>query len=141
MKAALIIVTAVLALGMTAACQFSEFSQSEKLTENVDDYRTGCELDTETLMADYKQWEANRFTRPGTPTPTPKPVSDIDLVLSAHMEALWEHGCATGRRDVVGAEQTTLKSLRDQLNVIDSRLAALEATATPTPTNTPTPTP
>ena len=139
MKVALVIVTAVLAIGTAAACSFSEFSQSEKLTENVDNYRTGCEIDTDALMEDYKQWDANRWHfDDDDPTPTPSPVDDVELVLSAHMEALWEHGCQTGRRDVVGAEQTTLKSLRDQLNVLDQRLTELEATPTPTPTATPT---
>ena len=138
MNAAIVTVMAILALGMTAACSFSQFTQSEKLTENIDDYRTGCEVDAETLMTEYKQWEANRWHfDPDDPTPTPSPIDDMEVALSAHLESIWEHGCETGRRDVVGAEQTTLKGLRDQLNVLDKRLTELEAT--PTPTSTPTP--
>ena len=123
---------------VTMGCSFSQFTQSEKLTENIDDYRTGCEVDAETLMTEYKQWEANRWHfDPDDPTPTPSPIDDMEVALSAHLESVWEHGCATGRRDVVGAEQTTLKALRDQLNILDDRLTELEAT--PTPTATPTP--
>ncbi len=123
---------------VTAGCSFSQFTQSEKLTENIDDYRTGCEVDADTLMTEYKQWEANRWHFDADdPTPTPSPIDDMEVALSAHLESVWEHGCATGRRDVVGAEQTTLKALRDQLDILDDRLTELEAT--PTPTATPTP--
>ena len=121
-----------------AGCQFSEFTQSKKLAENIDDYRTGCEVDANTLMTEYKQWEANRWpTLPGQPTPTPSPIDDYEVALSVQLEKVWEHGCATGRRDVVGAKQTTLKGLRDQLNVLEKRLTDLEKAETPTATPTP----
>lgn len=135
---AVLIVAAVLAMGLTA-CQFSEFTQSEKITENIDDYRTGCEVDTDTLMALYKQWDANRWQFSPGPTPTPSPIDDHEVALSVQLEKIWEHGCETGRRDVAGAEQTTLKGLRDQLNVLDGRLSELEEAAKATPTPTPTP--
>ena len=133
-----VIVIGMLAVGLTAACSFSEFGQDKKIAENIDDYRTGCEVDADTLMTEYKQWNANRFHFGGGSTPTPSPIDDYEVVLSVQLEKVWEHGCATGRRDVVGAEQTTLKGLRDQLNVLDQRLTELEATPTPTPTATPT---
>lgn len=133
-----VLIGIVVLLVVAAGCQFSEFTQSEKIAENIDDYRTGCEVDAETLITKYKEWEAaQRFVRPGQPTPTPQPVSDTEVALSVFLERVWENGCETGRRDVVGAEQTTLKGLRDQLNLIDQRLTELEAT--PTPTATPTP--
>ena len=60
---------------VTMGCSFSQFTQSEKLTENIDDYRTGCEVDAETLMTEYKQWEANRWHfDPDDSTPTPSPI-------------------------------------------------------------------
>lgn len=130
-----IVIAALLIVG--AGCSFSEFGQDRDIAENIDDYRTGCEVDADTLMAEYKQWNANRFHFGGGPTPTPSPIDDYEIALSANLEKVWEHGCATGRRDVVGAEQTTLKGLRDQLNVLDKRLTELEATATPTGTPTP----
>ena len=131
----LMIIVAVL-LVVAAGCSFSEFSQDRDIAENIDEYRTGCEVDSDTLMTDYKQWNANRHHYGGGPTPTPSAIKDYEISISAHLETVWEHGCETGRRDTVGAEQTTLKGLRDQLNVLDNRLAALEeaekATATPT---------
>lgn len=123
----------VLVLG----CNFSEFTQEAKIEENIDDYRTGCEVDAETLMTEYKAWEANRFARPGRPTPTPRPIADTEVALQVFLERVWEHGCATGRRDATDAEQATLSGLRDQLNVIDKRLTELEEAAKATPTPTP----
>jgi hypothetical protein len=123
---------------VVAGCQFSEFTQSEKIAENIDDYRTGCEVDSDTLLTEYKQWEAaQRFVRPGQPTATPQPVSDTEVALTVFLERVWENGCDTGRRDATNAEQTTLMKLRDQLNIIDERLTELEEAAKPTPTPTP----
>ena len=123
----------VIALALTA-CSFSEYSQTVDLEENIDDYRTGCDVDSDALLSEYKQWDANRFHRggEGTPTPTPDPVSDTELVTKLQLERVWEHGCQTGRRDVVGAEQATLMGLWDQLDGLADQLAALEPTPTPT---------
>ncbi|MDE2823050.1 MAG: hypothetical protein OXK79_06055, partial [Chloroflexota bacterium] len=115
------------------------FTQEKKIEENIDDYRTGCEVDAETLMTEYKLWEANRLAFLGRPTPTPRPVTDTEVALQVFLERVWEHGCATGRRDVTGAKQTTLLELRDQLNLIDERLTKLEEAEKTTPTATPTP--
>ena len=43
------------------ACSFNEYAQSEKLIENIDSHRTGCEIDAESLMAGYKQYDANEY--------------------------------------------------------------------------------
>ena len=133
------------ALIAAVACDFSEFSQSEKIAENIDDHRTGCEIAAEDLMTAYKQWEANRHYRPGSdptpePTRTPRPITTTDIAASVLLEEVWEHGCATGRRDVAGAEQVTLLSLRDHLTILDGRIAALEPTPTVVPLVIPTPT-
>ena len=56
--------------GLTLGCSFSEYSQSAALPENIDDYRTGCEIDADRLIAGYNQYDANRFHFLG-PTPTP----------------------------------------------------------------------
>ena len=135
-----VLILAVIGLSVLA-CDFSQYAQTENLTENIDTYRTGCEVDVDTLMTNYKQYEANRFYIPsfsGTPNPTstPRPISDSDIVASTLLEQVWEHGCQTGRRDSVGAEQVTLMSLRDQLNVLGDRISALEPTVTPTPVAT-----
>lgn len=90
-------------------------------------------------MTEYKKWDANRYARPGRPTPTPRPVSDTEVALQVFLERVWEHGCATGRRDVTGAKRTTLLELRDQLNLIDQRLTELEEAEKPTPIPTTTP--
>lgn len=122
---------------MAMGCQFSEYAQAEKLTENIDEHRTGCEIDADKLLEGYKQWDANRwsFSDDGDPTPTPAPVTDAEVAARVFLETIWEHGCATGRRDVVGAEQTTLMGLQDKLDILGEQIAALQPTPTPTPTN------
>ena len=126
---------AVIGLGMLilAACSFSEYAQSDKLAENIDDHRTGCEVDADALLAGYKQYDANQFHFSG-PTPTPGHVTDTEIVAAVLLEKVWENGCQTGRRDVVGAEEATLMGLKDQLRILGDRIAALEPTPTPTPT-------
>ena len=135
MKIAIGITVMALAL---VACSFSEYSQTIELDDNIDDYRTGCDVDSEVLLAAYMQWDANRwhFGGEGTPTPTPDPVSDTELLTKIQLEKVWEHGCLTGRRDVAGAEQATLMGLQDQLDGLADELAALQPTVTPTPTPT-----
>ena len=125
-------------------CSFSEYAQSESLTENIDDYRTGCEVDADSLIAGYKQYDANRYyidlsfgVGEPDPTPTPSPIDDDELATKIMLERVWENGCKTGRRDAVGAERATLMGLRDQLDILEGRLSALE---TPTPVPTPSPT-
>ena len=118
-----------------SACTFSEYVQSDQVVENIDDYRTGCEVDADVLMAGYKQHEANQFhfsSGFGTPVPTPtsSPITDDEVALSALLEKVWENGCQTGRRDATSADQATLMSLRDQLSILDARLSVIE---TPTP--------
>ena len=135
MKYLLGIVTVLL---FTIGCNFSEYAQSENLAENIDSHRTGCEIDTAGLMAGYKQYDANQlyfnfsFSLTPEPTPTPGPITDTEILTSALLEQVWEHGCQTGRRDAAGAQQATLMGLRDQLNILDSRISAMEPTPTPT---------
>ena len=132
---ALLIVIALAAV--VTGCQFNEFAQVAKVAENIDDHRTGCEVDADALMTAYKQWEANRYHfDDDDPTPTPSPIDNSDLVTSVLLEKVWENGCATGRRDATNAEQATLAGLRDQLTILDEEIAALEPTATPTATPT-----
>ena len=131
---------AIIGILTLTACNFSEFVQTEKLTEgtNVDAYRTGCDIDRAELTAGYKQYDANQlyfsFSATPEPTPTPSPVDSTELATSILLEQAWEHGCQTGRRDVVGADQATLMSIRDQLTALDQRIALLEPTPVPTPT-------
>ena len=118
-----------------SACTFSEYVQSDQVAENIDDYRTGCEVDADVLMAGYKWHEANQFhfdSGLGTPIPTPtsSPITDDEVALSALLEKVWENGCQTGRRDATSADQAALMSLRDHLSILDARLSAIE---TPTP--------
>ena len=117
---------------LTLGCSFSEYSQSAALPENIDDYRTGCEIDADRLIAGYNQYDANRFHFLG-PTPTPDPITDRELTAKLQLEMVWENGCQAGRRDVVGAEQATIMNLRDQLRLFEERIAALELTPQPTP--------
>ena len=138
---------AIIGILTLTACSFSEYVQSEKLTEgtNVDAYRTGCDIDRTELTAGYMQYDANQYYYPGIgatpePTPTPSPVDSINLATSILLEEAWEHGCQTGRRDAVGADEATLMSIRDQITALDQRLALLEPTPTATPVPTATPT-
>ena len=129
---------AVLVVLFAVGCSFSEYSQTVDLEENIDDHRTGCEVDADKLLAEYKRYEANEYYYPGfsatpEPTPTVSPVSDTELTTKIMLERVWENGCQTGRRDAVGAEQTTLMSLRDQMALFEERIAALEPTPVPTP--------
>lgn len=126
----------VLGMLILAGCSFSEYAQSDQLAENIDDHRTGCEVDADGLLAGYKLYEANQFHFSG-PTPTPRPVTDTEIAAAVLLEKVWENGCQTGRRDVVGAEEATLMGLKDQLRILGDRIAALE----PTPTAISTPTP
>ena len=134
---------AIIGILTLTACNFSEYVQTEKLTEdeNIDAVRTGCDIDREALTAGYKQYDANDYYYPGinptpNPTPTPSPVDSTELATSILLEEVWEHGCETGRRDVVGADQATLMSIRDQLTALEQRIAQLEPTPTPTAVST-----
>lgn len=129
-----------------AACDFSEYAQSENIVEDIDDYRTGCEINTDALLTGYKQYEANRFhvdTSFGRgepdPTPTPGPTTSEDIATTELLEKAWENGCQTGRRDAAGAKQATIMSLRDALTLLEKRISELELEVIPTPTATPTP--
>ena len=97
------------------------------------------EYETRSWVEEYAQWEANQFYIPGfgltpEPTPTPSPLRDSEVASKVFLAKVWENGCQAGRRDAAGAEQATLMGLRDQLNLLDARIAALEPTPTPTPT-------
>ena len=123
------------------ACSFNKYAQTEKLTENIDEHRTGCEVDADMLMTGYKQYDANEFYRAGreatpNPTNTPSPITNTELSTALLLEKVWENGCETGRRDAAGAEQATLMSLRDQFDLLSAHLEAI-ATSTPTPTVAP----
>ena len=127
-------------------CNFSDYAQTERIAENIDDYRTGCEIDTEELMTGYKQYEANKFyyigesvsdavaravgdvvpNRTPAPTATPSPITYHDIATSTLLEKVWENGCMTGRRDVIGESQATLSSLKDQLELLSDRILDLE---------------
>ena len=122
------------------ACDFSQYAQHAELEANIDDVRTGCEIDAETLLAEYNQYDANQFHISG-PTKTPDPITDTEITTKLLLEMVWEHGCETGRRDAVGAEQATLMGLRDQLQVLKDRIDSLEENTTPTATPDATPTP
>ena len=142
----------VLALGAIMAsvlvgCSFSEYSQTAALPENIDDYRTGCEIDADTLMVEYKQYEANKYYLDtsfgrGTPSPTntPSPIDQSDLAINTMLVETWQSGCVAGRTDTVGAEQATLMGLKDELALLAERIAALEPTPVPT-TSPPTASP
>ena len=149
MKVTLVLV-AIMA-SVLAGCSFSEYSQTIDLPENIDDFRTGCEIDADKLMAGYKQYEANEYYfdtsfGQGTPSPTntPSPIDQSDLSINVLLLETWQNGCEAGRRDAVGAEQATLMGLKDALALLAGRIAALEPTPVPptpepvTPTSTPT---
>lgn len=127
-----VVVAAVLGALALIACSFSEYAQSEEIAENIDDHRTGCEVDADSLLAGYKQYEANSWHFGSGPTPTPGPVTDEEIAAGVLLERVWENGCQTGRRDVVGAEEATLMSLKDQFRILGDRIAALEPTPIPT---------
>ena len=133
------LIAGLAAVVLAVGCSFSEYAQVTKLEDNVDDYRTGCEIDEDTLVEQYVQWEANQHYYPGfgltpEPTPTPSPLRDSEVATKVFLAKVWENGCQAGRRDAAGAEQATLMGLRDQLDLLDVRIAALEPTPTPTPT-------
>ena len=139
MKRVLILALVAITASVLVGCSFSEYSQTVDLLENIDDYRTGCEIDTDKLMAGYKQYEANEYYYDtsfgqGTPSPTstPSPISDAELTSRIMLETTWENGCLAGRRDVVGAEQATLLGLQDALALLAEKIAALEPTPVPT---------
>ncbi len=122
-----------IALAALTGCYFSQFAQTAELEANIDDVRTGCEIDADTLMAQYKRYDANRYHLSG-PTPTVEPIQDEEFLTMALLEMVWENGCETGRRDAVGAEQASLMGLRDQLQVLQDRIDSLEEDTSPTPT-------
>ncbi len=137
----LIVGSLAISLVALAGCYFSEYAQEAELETNIDSVRTGCEIDTDTLMAEYKQYDANRLHFGRGETPTPGPIDDNEFLTMALLEMVWKNGCETGRRDAVGAEQATLMGLRDQLQVLQDRIDGLEEVATQTPTPIATPTP
>ena len=127
----------IVGLAILTGCDFDEYAQSEKLAENIDEHRTGCEVEADALLESYVHWDQMTYYHPGfgdtpEPTPTPRPIRSTEISAKVFMETVWEHGCATGRRDVVGAEQTTLMGLRDKLDILGEQIAALEPTPTPT---------
>ena len=131
MKMTGFLLTSAVILVVGLACGFNEYVQSENVIENIDEYRTGCEIDADSLMAGFKQYDANKYHIDfgfGTPepTPTPSPVTDTEVSTKVLLERIWENGCQTGRRDVVGSEQATLMILQDQLNVLEKKIEALE---------------
>ena len=135
-----------LALIVIVGCSFNEYAQSAELLDNIDEYRSGCQIDDEKLQTEWQQYDANELYYAGfgdtpNPTPTPSPLTESEIAQSLLLEKIWENGCMTGRADVVGAEQATLMGLKDELQLLEERIAALEPTPTPTPTVTATSTP
>lgn len=132
-----VMIAVLVALLLVAgACNFSEYAQSADVAENIDDYRTGCQVDGERLMAEYKRYDANEFHFDwglGTPepTPTPSPITDTEVSTAALLEHVWENGCQAGRRDAVGSAQASLMELRDLLDLLEDRLDAWDSEATP----------
>lgn len=141
----LVVGSLAMALFALSGCYFSEFAQEADLEANIDQVRTGCEIDTDGLMAAYKQYDANRYHRGDGPTPVPDPIDDTELTTMILLEMVWANGCETGRRDAAGAEQASLMALRDQFDLLQGRLELLEEssneTLTPTPSPTASPTP
>ena len=127
----------VFALTLTG-CNFFEFIQSATLDtdEGIDQYRTGCVIDEATLTRQYVQYDQMARHFRGA-TPTPRPIRSAETEQAAQFKRLWEAGCETGRRDVVGREQATLLQLQDEITVLQQQLDQL--TETPTPIATPTP--
>ena len=135
MRLAIVFTAVVVSTTLLLACSFHEYAQTENLTENIDEYRTGCEVDADTLFAGYLQYDANQFYSPGwgdtpEPTHTPGPATDTDISTALLLKTVWENGCQTGRRDTVGADQASLMKLRDQIDVLSKKIDAL---LTPTP--------
>ncbi len=118
---------------LSMACSFSQFAQSENVPERIDDYRTGCVLDSDKLLSEYLQYDANEFHFTG-PTPTPGPASDSDLLAQRMLVEVWEHGCQTGRKDVTDPETADWLLLKDRLDVLNSKI---NERLTPTPVPTP----
>ena len=133
MRSVLLLGIAVTIAAMMMGCYFSEFAQDADLEENIDEVRTGCEIDADSLIEAYKQYEANKYHYDGS-TPTPGPVNDGELATSILLERVWELGCETGRRDVVGSQAATLMGLQDRLDLLADILADLQVTPTFTPT-------
>ena len=133
----LIVGSLVAALVTLAGCYFSQFAQEVKLEANIDQVRTGCEIDADLLMAAYKQYDANRLHFGRGPTPVPEPIDDTELTTMILLEMVWENGCETGRRDAAGSEQASLMALRDQLGLLQDRFEAFEELRSETPTPTP----
>ena len=119
------------------SCNFFEFVQHEKLDtdDGIDMYRTGCVLDEATLTRMYVQYDQMEYHSSRNPTPTPRPITSSETEQAAQFKMMWESGCETGRRDVVGREQADLLSLQDEINVLQKKLDSIGgAGATPTPT-------
>lgn len=129
----------VIGVGMLAAvltgCNFFEFIQHAKLDtdEGIDEYRTGCVIDEATLLRMYIQYDQMELHFTG-PTPTPRPITSTETEQAAQFKLLWEAGCETGRRDVVGRDVATLMRLQDEITVLQQQLDRLAVTPTPTPT-------
>ena len=127
----------------TIACNFSQFAQSEDLTENLGEYRTGCAVDEDQLLREYLQYDANRFYTTGfgntpNPTNTPSPADDTDIATQRFLKEVWEHGCNTGRTIATDAETNDLMDLQDEINVLATKVAGrLTPTTTVGATNTP----
>ena len=121
----------VFALTLTG-CNFFEFIQSAALDtdEGIDQYRTGCVIDEATLTRQYVQYDQMAFHFAGA-TPTPRPITSTETEQAAQFKRLWEAGCETGRRDVVGREQATLLQLQDEITVLQQQLDQLTETPTP----------
>ena len=148
MKSYIFIVPATLVLALmmaVMACSFSQFAQSEDLTENLGEYRTGCTVDEDKLLQEYLQHDANRFYFAGSgttpnPTNTPSPAEDTDIATQRFLKEIWEHGCSTGRTIATDAETNDLMDLQDQIDVLATKVAdRLTPTATVVATSTPTP--
>ena len=93
MKMVLILALGAITASVLVGCSFSAYSQTAALPENIDDYRTGCEIDTDRLMAGYKQYEANEYYYDenfgeGTPSPTstPSPITDAEMLSRIMLE-------------------------------------------------------
>ena len=114
------------AFALLSACDFHEYAQVEDLGANIDEHRTGCQVDSTALLAGYLQYEANAYHFGPDPTPTPGPATRTDLSIQRMLEEVWEHGCMTGRRDAMGAEAATLAGLRDAITVLEAQLADLD---------------